>query len=282
MLTLFKQEKQNNKKQLNKKNKKLAIQAQGLDANKLLFEARDELTGTQNQHAVLVGTALKRLAVDLAQVRHGHAVAVCSRAVFRIERCVVLGDLGNLLVDFFFSDFNDRTLDFDTGEINDLEARQDVVGHLEGKIGVASHDLLSIFFRQIDFRGQSRALGALLNSLLGRFLDGVRQDLGHGLTAIHLFQMGERNLARAEALDVGLGFQVGHVIVELGGEITSRNVDFQLTLEALGEGFGYLHGFCRPRSRAAIRPGGFVFKIPCATSPALPFCRERSNGHASP
>jgi len=243
----------------------------GFQTDKLLLEARNELTGTQNQLTVFVGAAIKGFAIDLAEVRHGHPVTVCSRTVLGVERCVVLGNVGNLCIDFLIRNLNDRPLDLKTGKVDDLEDRQNVIGHFEGQVGIARHDLFGFFFRKIDFRRQSRALGALFNSFLGGFLNGVRQDFRHGLTAIHLFQVSDRHFARTETFDVGLGLQVRHVVFKLGGKITSRNIDFELSLEALGEGFGYLHGFFRPRSRAAIRSGGFVLNPVCRAASTFLF-----------
>src|ERR1700751_4462845 len=60
--------------------------------------------------------------------------------------------------------------------------------------------------------------------------------------------MGDRHLARTEAVETDLVLHVDQLGVRLGIEIGCRDVDLELVLQSLIEGFRNLHNFLPPWS----------------------------------
>ena len=73
--------------------------------------------------------------------------------------------------------------------------------------------------------------------LAHHLLDG----LGHHGAPIDPLEMGDRDLARPEAVDFDLIFHLGQTVIDAGRQIARRNDDAELPLEAFGGGFGDLH-----------------------------------------
>src|SRR5262245_31489415 len=98
-----------------------------------------------------------------------------------------------------------------------------------------------------------RALVAVLHGLATRLLDGLLHYLGHDRTAIQLFDVGDRHLALAKALELDLVLDLVDARVEALAELALPHHDFQLALETGRTRLGNLHfspqmaGLCTTR-----------------------------------
>ncbi len=80
----------------------------GGGAEKLFLEAGDEAARADGDPAVLIGAALEGLAVDLADIGDGDAVAGLGGAFLRLEVGAVTRELRHLGIDFLVGDLGDR------------------------------------------------------------------------------------------------------------------------------------------------------------------------------
>ena len=162
---------------------------------------------------VAAGAALERRAVDLAGEIDGDAVAVLGLGALALggERPALLGDLRQRLVDLGLGHLGVQPLELDALEIRKLDRRQDLDRHRVGEIGLALDHLLdrALLVRQRHLR-LAHELEAALGDDLGVGLAHRRLDhLGHHRAAIQALEMGDRHLARTEAVDADLVLELG-------------------------------------------------------------------------
>src|SRR6185312_10564854 len=112
-----------------------------------------------------------------------------------------------------------------------------------GEIGLAREQFLDLlcFGRHRDLRLGREAEAALGEDLRVGVADGLVDGLGHHRLAVELLQMGDRHLARTEAVETHLVLHIDQTRVRLSIEIRCRDVDLELVLQSLIEGFGDLH-----------------------------------------
>ena len=215
----------------------------GRDALELLGEAGDELGRAEADLRVLVGAALEGLAVDLADIGHGDAVAGRRLPVLRREGARRFGELAQLLVDLLVLDLGDRPLDRDRLEVLELDLRQDLVGHRVGEVGPAGEHLVGLLLvlGQLEVRLHGGALAALGDRVAGDLVDDVLDDLGHRRFAEQAAEMVDRHLAGPEALDADFVLQRRQPRHQPAVQLGGRNDHLELPLQSLGEGFGDLH-----------------------------------------
>ena len=169
------------------------------------------------------------------------------------ERTILLGDLLHRLVDLGVGHLGDQLLELDALEIGKLDLRQDFDGDRVGEIGLAGDHVLH--FRL--FGGQRHlGLGGELETAVGHDLGvgvahGRFDRLGHGAAPIEPLEVGDRDLARTEAVDADLVLELLEPRVDLAFQFRRRNHDLVFALEALGEGFRHLHWFVFRRRRRA-------------------------------
>src|SRR5690606_4121483 len=72
-------------------------------------------------------------------------------------------------------------------------------------------------------------------------VDRVGHDFGHCRAAIDLLEVSGRNLAGTEALDAGLALELCKLGIEARREVSGRNGDAELALQAFVQGLSYLH-----------------------------------------
>jgi hypothetical protein len=76
---------------------------------------------------------------------------------------------------------------------------------------------------------------------VGTFADDLVDEIRHDRLAVHLLQMGERNLARTETVDADLVLGVGEPHVQLRFHIPLGDNDLDFALQPFSERFGNLH-----------------------------------------
>ncbi len=189
--------------------------------------------------------ALEFLAADLAHegetetvaVFHDGVVALVGIAAVLREHALHFG------FDFLVGDVDDRLVELDALDIHQGDSGQDFIFDFESEIGLAIENVIddALVLRQVDLGLGGGALFALVQRIRDGGVDRVGHDLGHGRAAIDLLEMRGRHLARAEALDIGLALELFELGVEARIEVRGRNGDAELALEAVVEGFGYLH-----------------------------------------
>ena len=215
----------------------------GLGADQLVLEARDELLRAEHQRLVGAGAAVEGLAVDLADIVDGDAVAVFGLALLRLVGARRFGDALDLLVDLRFRHVEDRPRHRDAGEILDLDRRNDLIGELELEIGAAGEDLLG--FLLVLGHGDLGLHGGLLAAVgddgAGRVGEDLVDHLGHERLAVDLAQVLDRHLAGAEAVDADLVLGVGKPRHQLGFHVAGRHGDLDLALQTGIQRLGNLH-----------------------------------------
>ncbi len=194
---------------------------------------------------VAAGAAFERRAVHLAGEVDRDAVAVLGLGALALggERPALLGDLRQRLVDLGLGHLGVQPLELDALEIRKLDRRQNLDRHRVGEIGLALDHLLdrALLGRQRHLR-LAHELEAALGDDLRIGLAHRRLDhLGHHRAAIQALEMGDRDLARTEAVDADLVLELAELGVGLGGQIGRGNHDLELALEAVADSFGYLH-----------------------------------------
>ena len=145
--------------------------------------------------------------------------------------------------DVRFLDVGHRPLERNIRQFADLEFRQHFQRHLETEVAARIQrrvDLLALG-RQFDLRLQGETQAVFVHDLLIRRVDRLLHDVGHHGAAIDALEMADRNLARAEAVDLDLGLEVGELRVEFGGQIAGRNDDAIFPLQPLAQRLGDLH-----------------------------------------
>ena len=186
----------------------------------------------------MVGRAAREsLAVDLADegeaqlvaARHYRVVALVVIAAVLAEHALHLG------VDFLLIDFDRGAIVGDCRKVHQRDGRQDFVADGESEVGLPVEHLveLSLVFGKIDLGLRRGALGTLSERLVDAGVDGVLHHLGHGGAAIDLLEMGERHLARAEALEHGLVLDLGELGIQPAGQILGRNGHGKLALQPI-------------------------------------------------
>src|SRR5690606_1569410 len=192
-----------------------------LEANELFFEARNELAGTKNELRIVVGATFERLAVELAEIIDGNAIFVFCLALLGFEGASRRSDALYLLIDFLIGNIDDFTGNGDLGEVLDFDCRQDFVVQRENEIGFAVWNLFGLFlvFRHDDFGLGRRLFVAVSENRARRIVEDFVDDLGREGLAVHLAQMTCRNLARAEAVDLGATARSFEPLRELGFEV---------------------------------------------------------------
>ena len=215
------------------------------DADELILEARDEGARAEVQRDVAAGAALERRAVHLAGEIDGDAVAVLGLGALALggERPALLGDLRQGLVDLGVGHLGVQPFELDALEIRKLDRRQDLDRHRVGEVALALDHLLdrALVLRQRDLR-LAHELEAALGDDLGVGLAHRRLDhLGHHRAPIQALEMGDRDLARTEAVDADLVLELAELGISLGGQIGGGDHDLELALEAVADSFGYLH-----------------------------------------
>ena len=212
-------------------------------ADQRILEAGDERVGAEHDLDVLARAALERLAVDRADEIDRHA-SWLGRLAFG-PRVVDAAGVGQALEGVRRPRPRRRrpAARAQYREIADLELRQHFQRHFESEIAARLQrrlDLLGLG-RQFDLRLHGEAQAVLVDDLLVGRVDRLLHDIGHHGAAIDALEMGDRHLARAEAVDLDLGLEVGELRVELRGEIAGGHHDVIFALQPLAQRLRHLH-----------------------------------------
>ena len=187
----------------------------------------------------------KGFAVDAAGEIDGDAVAGLGLGALALRRiaAVGIGDALDRFIDLGVGDLGDRLLQRETLEVGELDLRHHLDRDGVGEVGLAGEQFLDLvlFRRHRHLRLGRKAEAALGEDLRVGVADGLVDGLGHDRAAIELLQMGDRHLARTEAVETDLVLHVDQLGVRLGIEIGCRHVDLELVLQSLIEGFRNLH-----------------------------------------
>ena len=218
----------------------------GRHADQLVLEAGNERARPDIDADIAAGAALERLTVELAgEIDHDPVALLDLRALpLGGERPVLLGDLAQRLADLRLGHLGNQALELDALEIGELDLRQDFERQRIGQVGLPADDLfdLGLFVRDRDL-GLHGELEAVIADDLGVHLadDGL-DGLRHHGAAIDLLEVRDRDLARAEAVDADAILEVAEPLDDPCLQIGRRDGDLVFALEAVGQGFGDLHG----------------------------------------
>jgi hypothetical protein len=152
----------------------------------------------------------------------------------------LLGQVGQGLVDFGVRDLVDRLGQLDRRGVDRLEVRHHFHGQFEGQVLAAGEHLVHVG-RGLQVRLAGGAQLVVVQHLLGAFVQRRLDDFAHQGLAIEAANVGRRHLARAEALDVHLGRDLGDPGFEARGEFTRGHRHAINAAEAFARLFNDLH-----------------------------------------
>ncbi len=217
----------------------------GGDADELVLEPGNEGVRADGDGNVLAGPAFERHAVDRPRERDRHAVAALGGAALGLGGIgpVLVGDLLQGVVDVLVGYGGGELFQLDRLEIGQRDLGHHFQRHRIGEVGPAlDHALDLVLVLGHRDLGVQRQLETVIGDDLGVGLAHHQVDgLGHHRAAIDPLEMGDRHLARPEAVDFDLIFHLGQTVIDTGREIARRNDDAELPLEAFGGGFSDLH-----------------------------------------
>jgi hypothetical protein len=197
-----------------------ALFARG-NADQLFLEARDEAAGAEMQRDVAAGAAMERRAVHLAGEINGDAVTVfgLGALAFGRERPALLGDLRQRLIDLGLGHLGVHALELDALEIRKLDRRQDFDRHRVGEIGLARDHLFdrALLFGQGHLRFAHEFEAAPGDDLRVGLAHRRLDHLGHHRAPIEALDVGDRDLARTEAVEADLILELAELNIGLGG-----------------------------------------------------------------
>jgi hypothetical protein len=115
--------------------------------------------------------------------------------------------------------------DGEAGVVLHLEIRDHFARDVERQVALAVHDGLNLVggFRQLHFRLVGGLQVAVGEHRTGAVIDRLLHHFGHDRLAIQALQVGHRHLARAEALDLGLGRHLGKAGVRPAWPVRRRS-----------------------------------------------------------
>ena len=215
-----------------------------LGALQLLFEAGDEAARADHQVRVLGGAAVEGLAVQLAQEVDGQLVALGGLdglALLVLVGLGLAGQFGQGLVQIGVRGligwaFQLQGLGIDRGEF-----RHDLQRHLIGQVFLTGDDLVHVG-GQLHLGGSGRTDLGLVEGLLAGLVQFGVDDLAHEITAESLLDVGDRHLARTEALQLHLRGDFLDAGFELLVQLRDGNGDRDHAAEAFVRLFDDLHG----------------------------------------
>ena len=212
----------------------------GFHTNQLLFKARDELTGTQNQWEIFARAAVKGFAVDFTNEIHDNLVAV-----FRFGTLAagfeVLRGLGQLAKRFFHVRIfwlHNQLFQLDGFQINFWDLWQSFVGHVDNNI-VAFFPLFAVL--HFDLWLQRRTITGFFKVAAHRAVDGLLHRFAQNTLAELLFQQRHRHFAFAEALHFNVWLCFSQFFVDLRVQLICGQRDGIAALQAFIQGLGDLH-----------------------------------------
>ena len=209
----------------------------------MLFKARNEGVGTENQLSIFISAAFKCFAIDFAEIGHQNLVAIFRFAFFGFERTRAFADLHQALINFAVVNFDNWTLDFNVRNVSHFDCRHHFIDDIEFKIRFAIHDFHGFCFilSHVVLRLHSSFLITLFQRRTRGFADQFLNDLTHQRFAVEFADMRCRHFTWAEAVNADLVLDLVDLGDQLGFEIRSRNHDFQFAFQTFGQGFSYLH-----------------------------------------
>src|SRR5262249_44595922 len=215
-------------------------------ADQLILEARNEGVRADLDRDVVAAAALERLAVHRADELDHDTVALLDLAALalRAERAARVRYAADRLVDLVGGPLGREPLERDLLEVGERDRRHHLERHRIGEIGLAVDDLLdlALALRHGDLRVHGE-LEAVVGDDLGVGLAHQLVDrLGHDAAAIDLLEVGDRNLAGPEAAQLDAVLELRQAVIEPGIELGRRHDHLEFALEAVGVGFGDLHG----------------------------------------
>ena len=215
-----------------------------LGAGQLFFEAGDEAARADHQVRVLGGATFERLAIQLAQEVDRQLVAFGGLDGLALLVFVGLGLTGQFrqgFVQIGVRRLVGRAFQLQGLGIDRLELWHDFQRHFIGQVFLTGDDLVHVAGQLHLGRGGRTDLG-LVQSLLAGFVQLGVDDLAHELTAEGLLDVGDRHLARTEALQLHLRGDFLDTGVELFVQLRDGNGDRDHAAEAFVRLFDDLHG----------------------------------------
>ena len=185
-----------------------------LNADQLLFEARDEGVRTQNQRVIFGSATFEFFTVDGAfEVDHNLIAVFRFGALF--AGFEVLCGFGKACQRFFdggFVGLDHHLFQLDLAQIDFWNFGQFFVSH--GNFDVIA--FFPVFVGHFDFGLHRGAVAGCLKMLCHGAIDAFLHRFAHDPLAELLFQQRHRNLALAEALHFDFGLRFGQLFVDLG------------------------------------------------------------------
>jgi hypothetical protein len=153
------------------------------------------------------------------------------------------------------------------GRVDRVELGHDFELDFVGQVLLASQHLVHVGL-QLQVRLGRRAQLGVVDGLLGRFAEGLFDHLAHDRLAVHPAHMGGGDLARAEALELHLGRDLGDARLGAVAQLLDRHGDAEHPAEAFARFFNDLNGHAVVSDR---RRGS----IPAPRSCVIPKHRRR-------
>ena len=175
----------------------------------LIFKTWDKLIGAQFQLKTFCCSTFKWLAINLAKEINFYTITIFCFGGFSFwfKFFSRLSKALNRLVNFCIRNLCNFAIKRYIFKISQRDWRDDVVNHVENKIGITVDDIFNISF-EINLRLQSRTLITVTQRLLALIIDNLLKNFTHQPRAINFFQMRHGNLTFAETLELNLIFHL--------------------------------------------------------------------------
>ena len=186
----------------------------------------------------------KGLAINFADEVDLDLVAVLGDTLcLRLVNRVALGQIGERGIQVRFPDLGHEALHLKRLEVDQVDRRNDFVGHGIREVLATRDDLFD--FRLILGKGDiglsDRALVAVIERLLAALFHRLLQDLQHQTAPKHFLQMEFWHLALAKAAQLHIILDFVETLFAPLIEVGHRQDDLNFALQAIGTCLSYLH-----------------------------------------